>query len=312
MHLVMRRYSLGGAAFLTALGVAAPAGAEQFVVAEATYTHSAETTKDSHYFVPPTPETPANWQSPVDYAHGSVHVRLEVKTKPSAEPTRYQICFEMKQNYCCTNQAPPYTAPGIYEWDTDVEDLWRPGPVDFAQGIVRNALILKDTENVKPAPENVGEETSKLYMPSDLSVTVTVVSAGSEFMPPEEPTPMGGSGGGGAGGMSGGGAGFAGEPALGGAASGSGGAPVVTPEPTAGTAPSGPMMPSGGAAGATGMLPAAASPADSGGCSFSARGGSMPLGLLALFGAFALSTRQARRRRPSSPCAARPAPRSRS
>lgn len=314
MHLVMRRYFPGYAALLTALGAAAPAGAEQFVVAEATYTHSAETTKDSHYFVPPTPETPANWESPVDYAHGSVHVRLEVKTKPSAEPTRYQICFEMKQNYCCTNQAPPYTAPGIYEWDTDVEDLWRPGPVDFAQGIVRNALILKDTENVKPAPENVGEETSKLYMPSDLSVTVTVVSAGSEFMPPDEPMPGGGSGGGGAGGTAGTGGGVAGsggEPALGGGANGGGGMPVVTPEPTAGAAPSG-TMPSAGAAGATGMLPATVSATDGGGCSFSARAGSIPLGLLALLGALALGTRRAQRRPPSSTCAKRPAPRSRS
>ena len=69
-----------------ALAASATARAEQFVVAEATYTHSAQTTKDSHYFVDPTDETPPNWASPVDYANGSVHVRLEVKTKPSAMP----------------------------------------------------------------------------------------------------------------------------------------------------------------------------------------------------------------------------------
>jgi hypothetical protein len=185
---------------LSALGgfalAAPPAHAEQVVAAEAAYTHSAQTTKDSHYRVKPTPETPANWASPVDYAHGSVHVRLEVKTKPSATPTRYQICFEMKVNYCCTDQAPAYTAPGVYEWDTDVEKLWRPGPVDFAQGILQNALILKDTNNVKPAPENVGEATSALYMPSDVAVTVTLVSSGSTFQPPNPPDPSQGGGGG--------------------------------------------------------------------------------------------------------------------
>src|SRR5688572_14248673 len=120
-----------GVVSLLVLAFAARASAEQFVVAEATYTHSAQTTKDSHYYANPTPETPDNWSSPVDYANGSVHVRLEVKTKPSDMPTRYQICFEMNQNYCCTDQAPPYTEPGIYEWDTDVVDMWRPGPVDF-------------------------------------------------------------------------------------------------------------------------------------------------------------------------------------
>ena len=243
---------LGLGIFVGALG----ASAEQFVVAEATYTHSAQTTKDSHYYANPTPETPANWSSPVDYANGSVHVRLEVKTKPSDAATRYQICFEMQQNYCCTDQAPPYTEPGIYEWDTDEVDMWRPGPVNFSTGIKRSSLILKDTTNVKPAPENVGEATSTLYMPTDLSVTVTVVRAGDSFMPPEDPQmPMGGSGGGGAGGMAGamsaGGAGSGGVVEMG----GSGGAPVVmTPEPVAGTAPSVPS-PSAGAAGSASAAP---------------------------------------------------------
>jgi hypothetical protein len=251
----MRRLKAGAASLLV-LGLAGRASAEQFVVADVTYIHSAETTKDSHYRVNPTPETPANWASPVDYANGSVHVRLEVKTKPSDTPTRFQICFEMKQNYCCTNQAPPYTKPGIYEWDTDVVDMWRPGPVDFSQGILRSALILKDTNNVKPAPENVGEETSKLYMPTDLSVTVTVVRAGDMFMPPEDPQmPMGGSGGGGTGGMAGSTSAGSGGAAAGSDVGGSGGAPVVMmPEPAAGMAPSVPN-PMGGAAGTTAAAP---------------------------------------------------------
>ena len=39
-------------------------------------------------------------------------------------------------------------------------------------GLGRIALILKDTMNGKPAPENVGEETSRLYMPTEVRVTV--------------------------------------------------------------------------------------------------------------------------------------------
>jgi hypothetical protein len=216
-----------------ALALAAPSAfGQQVVVAEAEYTHSARTTEDSHFRVKPTPETPADWTSPVDYAHGSVHVRLEVTTKPSDTPTRYQICFEMKQNYCCTDQAPAYTATGRYDWDTDVEKLWRPGPVNFAQGILQSALILKDTNNVKPAPENVGVDTAALYMPTDLRVTVTLVAAGATYRAPDAPEPpgtggMGGIGGGGAtssAGSSGGtdaaagGGGSAGAPSPGGAA----------------------------------------------------------------------------------------------
>lgn len=215
----MQRLVLTAAALAGSLSLAGSAHAKQFVVADATYTHSAQTTQDSHYKVEPSAETPDDWTSPVDYANGSVHVRLEVKTKPSNEPTRFQICFEMKVNYNCTDQVQPYTAPGVYEWDTDVQKGYRPGPVDFTQGIERTALILKDTKNVKPAPENVGEATAALYLPSDLRVTVTVVAAGDEYEPPSDGASPGGSGGGGAGGAA------AGATSTGGSASsGSGGA----------------------------------------------------------------------------------------
>jgi hypothetical protein len=296
----MRRLKAGAASLLV-LGFTARASAEQFVVGEATYTHSAQTTKDSHFYVNPTPETPDNWASPVDYANGSVHVRLEVKTKPSDAPTRYQICFEMNQNYCCTDQAPPYTEPGIYEWDTDVVDMWRPGPVDFTQGIRRSSLILKDTTNVKPAPENVGEETSKLYMPTDLSVTVTVVRAGDTFMPPEDPQmPGGGTGGGGAGGTAGGMSAGSGGAAAGSESGGSGGAPVVMmPEPIAGTAPSVPG-PMGGTAGTASAAPMSGTTAgDDASCAVHrapSDGRAVLLALLGLLGpAVGRRTRQARR-----------------
>jgi hypothetical protein len=277
----MLNQALGRLLFTGALAAlsfsARGARADQFVVAEATYTHSAQTTTDSHYRVKPTAETPVNWQSPVDYTQGSVHVRLDVKTKPSATPTRYQICFEMKMNYCCTDQAPPYTTIGVYEWDTDVEKLWRPGPVDFTKGIVQSALILKDTNNVKPSPENVGAATSALYMPSDLSVTVTVVSNDAVYQPPADPQmPSGGNGGGGAGGLAaiaGGGASAAGSanPGGGGVGGSAGSTGVIIPEPSGGTGGAQAPMPSAGAAtaiGGNGLSDAGA--ADAAGCQLGA------------------------------------------
>lgn len=240
----MLRVALTGSALAGGLLLASVAHAKQFVVADATYTHSAQTTTDSHYKVDPTPETPADWANPVDYATGSVHVRLEVKTKPSDAPTRFQICFEMKVNYSCTDQVKAYTAPGVYEWDTDVQAGYRPGPVDFSQGILRTALILKDTNNVKPSPENVGAATAALYLPSDLRVTVTVVSAGSEYEPPTDPTSSGGSGGGGGSASSGGIAGNdgAGGSSLGGGGGNAGGSGSAGDAPSAGVGGAGGSM----------------------------------------------------------------------
>lgn len=162
--------------------------AAQFVVTEVTYEHSATTTTDSHLRLPPSAETPKNWKSPVDYATaGTVHVRLEVFTKPSAENTRFQICFEASPSYACTNQSPIYTKTGVYTWATPFPSFYQYDKVDWTKGILKSALILKDDKNVKPAPENVGEARSKLFMPSKVRVTVTVVSPGSTYVPPGPP-----------------------------------------------------------------------------------------------------------------------------
>jgi hypothetical protein len=53
-----QRLVVAGGLGLGVLGSVSAASAEQFVVAEATYTHSAQTTKDSHYYASPTPATP--------------------------------------------------------------------------------------------------------------------------------------------------------------------------------------------------------------------------------------------------------------
>ncbi len=186
MSFVARRVRIGAlVGGVTAILAGGSARATQFVVADATYTHSAQTTTDSHYRVVPASGTPANWVSPVDYSNGSAHVRLEVKTKPNlTTETCFQVCFEATQNYGCTDISKPYTTLGIYEWDTPFSRFYMPGPVPWEKGILKVALLLKDTKNVKPAPENVGAATSALYMPTDVRVTVTIVSVGSTFQPP--------------------------------------------------------------------------------------------------------------------------------
>ena len=169
-------------ALLTVVFAATLAHAEQVVVTDVTYTHSATTTSDSHYRVNPLPGTPSNWEAPVDYTRGTAVVRLEVFTKPTATPTRFQICFEATPNYACTDQAPAYTTTGVYTWTTKFVNFYQYSLVDWSQGTRKLALILKDTHNVKPAPENVGADASALYMPTDLRVTVTLVSEGATYV----------------------------------------------------------------------------------------------------------------------------------
>lgn len=165
--------------------IALPSVAAQVVVTDVTYTHSAQTTTDSHYRVVPLPGTPPDWTSPVDYTHGTAVVRLEVFTKPTATPTRFQICFEGSPSYACTDQAPAYTAPGVYTWVTPFTNFYQYASVNWSQVPSHIALILKDTNNGKPSPENVGATESAKYMPTLLRVTVTLVGPGSTYVPPD-------------------------------------------------------------------------------------------------------------------------------
>ncbi len=174
----------------------ARATAQQFVIVDVDYTHGPATTTDSHYPVAAPPGTPTNWRAPVDYAGGEAWVELEVKTKPSDAETRFQICFISKPDYTCTDQSPVYTEPGTVTWHTPFSNFYvgNGGNVDWSQGADNMTLILKDTKNVKPAPENVGEATAALYMPTDLRVVVTLVPKGGVYVPPSK-DPAGGAGG---------------------------------------------------------------------------------------------------------------------
>jgi len=159
--------------------------ADQVVVFDQTWDHTADL-PDSHFRMPPSAETPADWVSPVDYSQGSAWVYLEVHTKPTDEETKFQVCFEATPTYACTAQSPTYTEVGVYEWETAFADFWSPPGelVDWAQGTNNIACILKDTMNGKPSADNVGREVAALYMPTEVRLVVTLVEAGSVYEPP--------------------------------------------------------------------------------------------------------------------------------
>jgi MYXO-CTERM domain-containing protein len=165
------------------------AHADQVVIFDATWVHAPDI-PDSHYNAMPLPETPASWVSPVDYSQGTAHVYLEVLTKPTAQDTKFQVCFNSSPTYACTDQSPTYTTTGTVEWPTPVQNFWHPPEADpdWSLGISGLSAILKDTMNNKPSADNVGDEVAALYMPTEVRMVVTLVSPGGEYTPP---TPTG-------------------------------------------------------------------------------------------------------------------------
>src|SRR5687767_1633584 len=92
--------------FALLAGVASQARAQdQVEFLDVTYTATAANTENSHYYVDLS-AGPADWREPVDYASGRVHARLEVLSKPSDEPTLYNICFEGTPSYACMPYSP--------------------------------------------------------------------------------------------------------------------------------------------------------------------------------------------------------------
>jgi uncharacterized protein (TIGR03382 family) len=194
-------------------GASSVARADQFTLVDVSYTHSAETTSDSHYYVMLPADTPKDWTSPVDWSNGSVHLIVDVKTKPAGgAKTKMQVCFEGTPAYGCTLQSPTYTTTGKVEWDSPFKDFWYGGDVDWSKGIKKVPLILKDDQNNKPAGD-------PKYMPTDLHVQIYLVSPGAKFAPPAA-----GSGGTGASGTGAAGAGTGGAAAAGTGAAGAAGA----------------------------------------------------------------------------------------
>lgn len=177
-----------GAALLSSLWGSA-AQAAQVVVLDETWVHAPDIA-DSHYRVDPRPGTPDNWVSPVDYSQGKAYLYLEVHSKPTAQPTRFQVCFEANPTYGCTEQSPIYTEVGVYEWESDFAGFWSPPGefVDWSLGVNKIACILKDTMNNKPSADNVGPEMAALYMPTEVRLVVTIVEPGGIYEPP---TPTG-------------------------------------------------------------------------------------------------------------------------
>lgn len=285
------RTSASSIAVALAMLVPATSLAGQVVVFDETWVHTPEI-PDSHFYVEPTPGLLDDWIDPIDYTQGSIWVYLEVFSKPTAEPTRFQVCFEATPTYACTNQSPSYTEVGVYEWESTFGELWSPpGPtVDWSQGVNRFACILKDTMNNKPSADNVGPEVAALYTPTEVRMVVTVVEAGSIYESPTasgESTGTGGSSG--AGGSSDGGGTGAGEGTTG------------EPSSTSSTAPppSGQDSSGGGSTAATSSSEtdgAAQGSDDAGGCGCTSGGrAGAPAGLgLALLGLVAIRRRRSR------------------
>jgi len=167
-----------------ALGVALALGASvgqagQFVLVDMGFTQ----TSASHP-LKASPGVPANWLEPVNYAEGTVYIRLEVLSKPSDKPVKFQFSvFGTASGRGPQNQAAgslfEVTKPGVYEWHEPLPNFWNHVGIDWSRGLNSMRLIVKDSALVYI------DDTfdRRLYYPMELNIRVTLVSKGEAFDP---------------------------------------------------------------------------------------------------------------------------------
>ncbi|HET6333832.1 MAG TPA: hypothetical protein VFG30_11510 [Polyangiales bacterium] len=215
----MKRYGLHSFLFtgllLSAAAVSSRAHAEQFVLLDLTYEATSANTMDSHFRATPAANIPKNLKTPIDYASGTAYVRFEVLAKPSAAKTLYNICFDNPSNYACLPYPPAYTATSVNNFNAPFSAFWQGDLVDWSMGIAGVQLVIKDEKEVKV-------QGNAMFYPYKTHITITLVSPGSTYVPPD--MPAAGAGGMGAAGAAAAGRGGAGASGSGGARAGSGGA----------------------------------------------------------------------------------------
>jgi len=169
---------------LIALGDATHARAEQaqFVLVDATFTAATSNTMSSEYAVAPLKGAPANWRAPIDYAAGSIHVRVRVLEKPSDLKTLSNVCLKAADVLTCQPYPPAYTKPGVYESDAYFRNFWQYEVYDWTKPVDRVNVVVKD-ENGRFVQGNPA------YFPTKMHVTVTVVPPGERFV---DTDPLGG------------------------------------------------------------------------------------------------------------------------
>lgn len=131
-------------------------------------------------------ERPKNLTSPVDYRHGSVHIRAEVLDREAGGRRADDLDAVLHANkglkagYGCTGTQ-VYKEKGVYEQDVKMTDFWQNDYIVWGEGIKEMHLVMKDDSGgqghaqKRPDPEK--------FFPTKMRITMIQVAKGSTYDP---------------------------------------------------------------------------------------------------------------------------------
>jgi hypothetical protein len=139
---------------------------------------------------PPRALANGNWQTPVNFAEGTLYFRAEVRHMPTDKMMFLQFCFWQYRNTlenCSRLQALTYAGDlTVVTWEQEVVKLWKKGgrSIDWVHPRDRNGVSIKNSDR-KPVSDysdwNWNGEDPDDWYPMDLRFTVVVVEKGQTF-----------------------------------------------------------------------------------------------------------------------------------
>ncbi len=144
---------------------------------------------EAHHGIPapePLPGANGDWTQPVNYAQGTIYLRVEVRSQPQPQSMRLQICWWQSGRETCTRAGRITGQPGaVTTWSQSVPRLWSANdvPVDWTKPR-SNGIVIKDAQGHMVSDYgdwNWGGHDPAAWFPLDIRFTAVVVEPGGTF-----------------------------------------------------------------------------------------------------------------------------------
>ncbi|MCB0126456.1 MAG: hypothetical protein KDE58_29570 [Caldilineaceae bacterium] len=137
---------------------------------------------------PPRPEANGDWTNPINFAEGTLYIRVAVRSQPKAQAMRLQFCI-WQDNFkleSCAPLADVSGTPGtVVTWSRAIPEMWvKNKPIDWSRPRQRYGFAIKNSQN-QPVSDysgwNWNGENPNNWYPLDARLTVVVVAKGQTF-----------------------------------------------------------------------------------------------------------------------------------
>ena len=134
----------------------------------------------------PLPEWNGDWTQPVNFAQGTIHLRIEVRSMPQPQNMRLQICWWQDGRETCTRAGKIVGQPGaVTTWSQEVARLWSLNqvPIDWSRPRA-NGIFVRDSRNAIVSDYgdwNWAGHDPDDWFPLDVRFMAVVVAPGGTF-----------------------------------------------------------------------------------------------------------------------------------